>query len=71
MKLYIFHGPDTLNDYTDGVAFAIAKSKRQAIARIAAEHRKEHSYSTDRLIENLEAMTPDTKEVAGFEYGGG
>lgn len=53
MSLYVWYG--VFGDYTDGIAFALAASKEDAIQEIARGQGRQ----ADMVIETLEQLEPE------------
>ena len=72
MKLYVWHG--VFRNYTDGIAFALARSEEEAIYEVARAMRKKSWTALevlDELTENGRLRVHEVSHPVGFGIEGG
>lgn len=69
LKLYIWEG--VLTDYTDGIAFAMAENKKQALLLVKEEKQGFCNLAYDQIVERKIKPIVFTKPHAWAISGGG
>ena len=71
IKLFVWDSPDFTTDWTSGIAFALARTKDEAISLIMADYGD--GYGADRARRELEATDPEVYEgpMGSVTFGGG